>query len=124
MFGPAFAGGAIDSRNPVADRNIAAPEHAERPQVGGVSSARVLRIHPVTTTLGSAGNRQRHGIVGVLYEFARWRGSMAKMGYAYFVADPAEFSRVPNRRLARVRRMTRVVPNERQVYRAKMYGEQ
>jgi hypothetical protein len=121
---PAFAGEVIDSRNPVADRSVAEFDPISRPRLGGISSARVLRIRPVDTTMGSAGNRVRLGVVGVLYEFARWRGGAAKIGYQYLVADAAEFRRVPTRRLARVRRMTKVIPNRRLIYRAPMYGQE
>ncbi len=128
-FGPAFYG-FVDSRNPVADRRIAAPAPLTSPNVddgGSPNSARVLRVRPVYTTLGSAGNRVRLGIVGVLREFSHGGGArttMAQAGYPYFVMDPAHrFERVTTNRLARVRRLYKVVPNRQAIYRPPQYGQ-
>ncbi len=79
-------------------------------------------IRPVRVTEGSAGNKLRLGIVTVLYEYARWRGGAAAAGYPYFVANPEQFTRVVNRRLARPRRMSKVLPNTRGSYTAPMFG--
>ena len=123
LGGPAFGGEVIESRNPVADARFADPAALATPAIGGASSARVLRLHAVPTTLGSAGNRIRRGIVGVLREYAH-DGAMTRMaaaGYPFLVVRREQFERVTTNRLARVRALRKVVPNRQGFYRAPQY---
>ncbi len=113
---PAFGGELVDSRNPIADTRIAAPEHADK--------IMPIAVMPVRISLGSAGNRQRHAVVGVLHEYARAAGSlMARAGYPYFVARPEQFERVTTNRLARPPRFRKTIPNRQGIYRAPQYGQ-
>jgi hypothetical protein len=107
----AFRGTVLDGSNPVADRNNVDPnpEHRDDP----------TRVRAVRVTEFSDPNRVRLGIVGTLREYA---GIMQRFTGEFFVANSAEYHRVVNRRMARTRKFTKLVPNTRGVYRARTYG--
>lgn len=107
----AFRGSVLDGSNPVADRTMTDPAPFHRDDS--------LRIRPVRVTEFSAGNQVRLGIVGTLREYWRFQ---TKMSGEFFVANSDQYHRLPNRRMARVRRFVRVVPNRRGVYKARTYG--
>lgn len=77
-------------------------------------------VAPVNVTSFSAGNRFRHFVMGVPFEWWNWRHLMSG---DIFVANSDQFHRVPSRRMARVRRLDKVVANKQVVYQAPQYGE-
>jgi hypothetical protein len=77
-------------------------------------------VAPVNPTNFSAGNRARHFVMGVAYEWWNWRHFMSG---DIFVADPHQFHRVVNRRMARPRRLDKVVANRQVIYQAPQYGQ-
>lgn len=109
--GPAFGYQPSES-TPAGDRRMADPSPWQPP-----APFRFVAVNP---TAFSAGNKVRTGIVGVLSEW--WRGRPIMTG-AIFVADSKEFRRVPARRLARPRRLDRLVNSAQVTYAPKMYGE-
>jgi hypothetical protein len=107
----AFRGTVLDGSNPVNDRRVDAPSPVHRDDP--------TRVRAVRVTEFSNPNRVRLGVVGALAEWARFQ---TKMSGEFFVAKSDEYHRVPNRRMARVRRLVKVVPNTRSIYRAPTYG--
>lgn len=79
-----------------------------------------FKVTPVNPTDFSAGNRQRHFVMGVPFEWWNWRHYMSG---DIFVANPAQFHRVVARRMARPRRLDKVVANKQVVYQAPQYGD-
>lgn len=86
-----------------------------------VTPPRPFPVVPVNVTAYSAGNRFRAFIQTIGYEWWNWRHRMTG---DVFVADSAQFTRYPARRMAEPRRLTKVVPNQRVVYEAPSYGPQ
>ena len=80
---------------------------------------RGFRVTPVNPTSYSAGNKIRLGVVGIMLEWWRFRRPMRG---DIFVANSDQFHRVVARRMSRVRRLDRVVPNRRVTYEAQSYG--
>lgn len=113
-FGRAsFAGTVMPRSTMVSDtRRIADPTP--------VSPPKGFPVAPVNVTAFSAGNRHRHFVMGVPFEWWNWRHFMSG---DIFVADSARFHRVVTRRMARPRRLDKVVANKQVVYQAPQYGE-
>lgn len=109
----AFQGSVEPHSTPVSDRRIGDPAPFGPPNP--------FPLVPVSPTAFSAGNRRRLGVVGMLWE---WWVFRTRMSGNIFVADSAQFHRIAARRMARPRRLDKVVANKNVVYTAPSYGEE
>lgn len=103
----------MPSSTPTADMRTGDPTPLDPP--------RPFPVTPVNVTAFSAGNRWRHFVQPIMFEWWNWR---ARNNDAIFVANPAQFTRTVHRRMSRVRRLDRLVPTRRVIYDPQTYGAQ
>lgn len=109
----AFAGSRVPASTPTADMRTADPTPLRPPMP--------FPVTPVNVTAFSAGNRWRHFIQPIMFEWWNWR---ARNNDQVFVANPAQFTRTVHRRMSRVRRLDRLVASRRVIYDPDNYGPQ
>lgn len=107
----AFRGSVVPRATPVNDMRYADDAPFAPP--------RGFVVTPVNPTNFSAGNKVRLGVVGVMLEW--WAHRPISNGQI-FVADPATYTRHVSRRMGRVRRLTKIVPNQQVTYSPQSYG--
>lgn len=78
-----------------------------------------FRVRTPSPTETSPGNKIRLGVTTIPTEWSRWR---RRMTGEIFTLSPEQFSRVVRRRMAPPRKLDKIIPSERVLYRAKMYG--
>ena len=109
----AFRGSVAHASTPTSDMSYADPDPYRPPQP--------FPVTPVNVTSFSAGNHVRLGVVGIMYEWWYMRRQNNGM---IFVMNPTEHRRIVARRMSRVRRLDRLVANQRVIYDAPSYGPQ
>lgn len=112
----AFVGSVVPASTPMADYRVDDPTPTVGPQP--------FPVTPVNPTAFSAGNRWRHFVQPIPFEWWNWRNPFQTRVGAIFVSNPANHRRIVARRMSRVRRLDKLVASSRVIYDPQTYGPQ